>query len=304
MKKTALASSSAMFFILLGCGSAESQYKQSFQAFKIFSDMASLPDSVGLQQIILSSEKNSETFWSFSDWCVSKDSLKVEAQHTVELLLEYAETSDCDAAEEILFSLIDIDLGDSQIVDLTPLASLRNLQLLHLSDNQITDITPLSSLSNLQELILYNNRVEDISPLENLNSLITLSLGNNSISDITPLIGLSRLRLLSLKNNPVSNLAPLSNLSSLRVLDLGETQILDITFLGNINSLEFLVLEGNQIIDVEPLANLTNLRWLDLKGNQVADVGPLELSSKENLKRRNTGGFRFYRRDVAFYRSA
>ncbi len=45
-------------------------------------------------------------FSSFADWCLHKDSLSKEARHTVEALLKYARTSDCNEADRILTNLI------------------------------------------------------------------------------------------------------------------------------------------------------------------------------------------------------
>src|SRR6476620_12305722 len=52
---------------------------------------------------------------TFADWCREKDSLSPEAKHTVEVLLEEARTTECDAADRQLSSLTDLDLGYNQI---------------------------------------------------------------------------------------------------------------------------------------------------------------------------------------------
>jgi internalin A len=64
---------------------------------------------------------------TFGDWCREKASLSPEAQHTIEVLLKQADIDECDAANQILSSLTELDLSSNQISDITPLQSLTNL---------------------------------------------------------------------------------------------------------------------------------------------------------------------------------
>src|SRR4028118_361212 len=66
---------------------------------------------------------------TFADWCRQKDSLSPEAKHTVEVLLEEAGTTECDAANQKLSSLTGLALNNNQISDIKPLESLTNLDL-------------------------------------------------------------------------------------------------------------------------------------------------------------------------------
>ena len=81
-------------------------------------------------------------------------------------------------------------MKNNEVVDITPLSGLVNLQNLELHDNQISDITPLGGLENLQFLKLSDNRITDISPISALVNLEVLILGGNPITDFTPLYGL------------------------------------------------------------------------------------------------------------------
>ena len=85
--------------------------------------------------------------------CREKASLSPEAQHTIEVLLQQADIDECDAANQILSSLTELDLSSNQISDITPLQSLTNLTSLGLYDNQISDLKPLQSLINLTNQI-------------------------------------------------------------------------------------------------------------------------------------------------------
>src|SRR4028118_1886206 len=121
---------------------------------------------------------------TFADWCRQKADLNPEAKHTVEVLLQYAETTECDAADQKLSSLTTLDLNNNQISDIKPLESLTNLKELNLRFNSISDIEPLESLTNLTGLALSDNSISDIKPLQSLTNLTQLELNNNRISDI------------------------------------------------------------------------------------------------------------------------
>src|SRR4028118_516790 len=76
---------------------------------------------------------------TFADWCRQKADLSPEAKHTVEVLLQKAETTECDAADRELSSLTELFLYGNQIRDIKPLESLNNLTKLGLDNNQIRD---------------------------------------------------------------------------------------------------------------------------------------------------------------------
>ena len=84
-----------------------------------------------------------------------------------------------DFTEDDLKKMIQLQLPNSQIDDLTPLASMGQLQILILNNNQVTDLKPLSGLSNLKNLNLANNKITDLTPLQTLEGLEQLDLSNN-----------------------------------------------------------------------------------------------------------------------------
>ena len=162
---------------------------------------------------------------TFADWCRQKADLSPEAKRTVEVLLQKAETTECEAANQTLSSLTELELDNNQISDIKPLESLTNLTGLLLNNNQISDIKPLESLTNLTLLFLNNNQISDIKPLESLTNLNGLWLNNNQISDIKPLESLTNLDWLSLYNNQISDIKPLESLTKLTELFLNGNPI-------------------------------------------------------------------------------
>lgn len=92
--------------------------------------------------------------------------------------------------------LVALDLGHHNIVDITPLANMKNLKVLILGDNYIRDISPLAELKELQYLELFTCRVKDISPLAELPNLIDICIPDNPIKDITPLLSMKQAKML------------------------------------------------------------------------------------------------------------
>src|SRR4028119_1469061 len=52
---------------------------------------------------------------TFGDWCREKADLTPEVQHTIEVLLKQAETTECDAANQRLSSITELDLRENEI---------------------------------------------------------------------------------------------------------------------------------------------------------------------------------------------
>lgn len=142
-----------------------------------------------------------------------------------------------------LTNLEKLELIDCEISDASFLSGLTKLVVLNLGGNSIKDLTPLASLTNLEYLALHNQvdnalkqqaRAEDIpfmdgyfqgylvdlSPLTSLTKLKTLSLGNNSIKDVSPLNSLPKLIGVNLSNNKITDISSLSPSSLPRLLEL------------------------------------------------------------------------------------
>ena len=176
----------------------------------------------GLSAIAADPQPGNKTF---ADWCREKASLNPEAKHTVEVLLEKAETTECHAANQKLSSLTKLELNLNEISDIQPLESFTKLTNLQLNYNQISDIKPLASLTNLTNLQLNYNQISDIKPLASLTNLIELRLYKNQISDIKPLESLTNLTVISLDDNQISDIKPLESLTKLTWLRLSGNPI-------------------------------------------------------------------------------
>jgi len=110
-------------------------------------------------------------------------------------------------------------LEESDILSLTPLESLTQVDTLVLFKNRISDLAPLSKLENLRHLNLIDNNIKFLDSIVNLK-LEELYLGENLISDVTPLAQITTLRMLGLKENQIPDLTPLYSMTNLVQLNL------------------------------------------------------------------------------------
>ena len=173
-----------------------------------------------------------------------------------------------------------LDIYQTALSDLSPVASLTGLTVLRLQNNKITNLSPIASLTRLTELNLRGNQITELGPLINLINLRELYLSENNIPDLGPLINLINLRVLYLDLNQITDSGPLINLTNLRELYLNSNKIRDLSALASLTSLTELSLWGNQISDLSPLASLTGLTHLYLMDNQISDLSPLAALTK------------------------
>ena len=131
-----------------------------------------------------------------------------------------------------------LNLGATDISDISLLAGLTNLTFLHLGRNNVSDLSPLSGLTNLTELRLFENNIADVSPLAGLTSLTGLSLGTNDLTDVSALGGLVRLSELDLGFNRVTDISALTDLTRLTRLDLRGNPLSDSSINDHIPAIE------------------------------------------------------------------
>lgn len=169
-------------------------------------------------------------------------------------------------------SLYHLEASNTGVTDIGPLQALGNLATLRLNGNSISDVEPLSDLGRLTSLGLRGNGIEDIEPLRGLDRLRFLNLGENRIADVSPLSEMKQLRYLYLWDNPIRTVESLEGLVDLRSLSLTDSYVEDVSPLSAMTRLETLILSDNEITDIEPLRDMVDLTRLDLGGNRVEDV--------------------------------
>ncbi|MCE9610537.1 MAG: hypothetical protein K8R23_10120 [Chthoniobacter sp.] len=162
--------------------------------------------------------------------------------------LELPDGTDLAPLRPLLLRLDPTRLDAWQCRNVDALRGLTRLQTLNLSDSEVKDLAPLASLTQLQVLGLTNStNVADLAPLASLTQLKVLGLnGCTGVTDLAPLAGLTQLQELYLTDcRVVAELAPLASLSRLQQLYLGGC---------------------TRVTDIAPLAGLTQLQWLALSG--------------------------------------
>lgn len=160
----------------------------------------------------------------------------------------------------------------TKVNDLSPLAELKNLELLLLNKgDHVTDLTPLEELKNLRWLKLQGIQDCDLAPLAKLSNLMDLDLRRTKVTDLSPLAQLQNLNSLNLNGTQVSDFSPLAKMKNLKTLQLMGTNLSDLSPIAELKNLEVLYLVDTQLSDLSPLAELNNLKVLQLDSNQASE---------------------------------
>ena len=172
------------------------------------------------------------------------------------------------------YNLIKLNLHNTGISDLNPIAVMNNLEVLDLSDNGISDVQALMDMPLLKELDLSNNALTNVFVISQMLSqkplLSKLGLAYAPIED---------LNFLSLIDPQTGWPKPL------RSLNLAHTGVRDINALSQLVTLKELDLSGNNIADINPLMNLSGITNLNLSGNNLINGQDLAavISNKTGL---------------------
>ncbi|CAL6030197.1 leucine-rich_repeat-containing protein [Hexamita inflata] len=172
--------------------------------------------------------------------------------------------------------LIDLDLSENQLKDITNIGFLQSLTKLNLSQNGITDLTPIYNNLNLIELDVSHNYMFSLNSYDSvkhggLKSLQELKIANNFLSNIQDLKHMRKLNAIDLKHNRISDLLPLSHLCDLSYLNLSENTITNMWPLKYLNIFGLRVI-SNQIVDINVVKYFKNLQSFDFSFNLVADI--------------------------------
>jgi Leucine-rich repeat (LRR) protein len=211
------------------------------------------------------------------EWHVTAESIaQVEFLLKVDVPTDGARESDSSAGggatRQYLHTL---DLSETQVSDVSVLASCKSLHTLNLNNTQVSDVSALAACQSLHTLYLEKTQVSDVSALAACQSLHTLNLRSSQVSDVTALASCPSLHTLILRETQVSDVSALGLCQSLHTLDLQYTQVSDVSALASCPSLHALYLERTQVSDVSALASSQSLHDLDLNLTQVSDVSVL-----------------------------
>ncbi len=148
---------------------------------------------------------------------------------------------------------------EGPIRSLTDLEKMPNLKQISISMQKITDVSPLASLQNLEAVEIKNNPVIDISPLSGLKFLKRVSLFDTRVTDLSPLVNCPMLNELDAGKLPIRSLEVFDGLKGLQKLSLYETTIDTLAGMSNLTQLKFFEVTGIIDGDLTPLLSLPHL---------------------------------------------
>jgi uncharacterized protein YjbI with pentapeptide repeats len=188
----------------------------------------------------------------------------------------------------VLFKMAAIDSlnlsGNQYILNLEPLAALKNLKVLDISHTQLLDISPLRYARNLRKLKASNTPMENVAALQYFEKLVSLDLSQTSVTDITAMERLGKLISLDLSNTPIIAFEPLSGLTTLESINLSGTNFSNPSLLTKNKNLSTTNLSRSAVVDLIALKELKQLRQLDLSETAISSLKGLEeLTNLETL---------------------
>ena len=132
-------------------------------------------------------------------------------------------------------NLMQLDLSNNKIEDISILETASKLTNLFVSNNYIGDITGIKNCSEMKVLDLSYNILDSVEPLENLTSLEELNLEfcylmNYELDSISKLVNLKEL---NLAKNYIYNIDLLASLTKLTKLNVSYTEVDDISNLDD-----------------------------------------------------------------------
>lgn len=137
--------------------------------------------------------------------------------------------------KELVHKILEISALDvhnnSDILDLSPLEYLPQLETLDFSDTQISDISTIENLHYLSILAGANTQVTNLSPIKNLTELKVINFENTSIDDISALSGMSQIDTLLFNNTRIKHITALNELKGFKVAYFEHTQVTNEDFI-------------------------------------------------------------------------
>ncbi|WEV63686.1 leucine-rich repeat domain-containing protein [Bifidobacterium sp. ESL0732] len=173
---------------------------------------------------------------------------------------------------QLLTKLTNLNLNDNGLIsDISPIATIVELQEVMLGSNAITTLEPLrtASLPNLVSLAVAHNQISDFSPLVHISSLTSLDAGANKITDLSAISEMTGLKRLSINLNNLADISKLATLTALVHFDASENDIKDIGVVTYFTHIQELYLEKNHIFDISPLNGLTTLTNADISNQTI-----------------------------------
>jgi Leucine-rich repeat (LRR) protein len=112
-------------------------------------------------------------------------------------------------------NLLELDISNQGIKDISPLRHFANMRKLNIINNQIDDISVISNFKHLQFFYATSNLIHDLSPLKELHHLKEIQLSDNKVSDLSALENLTELEVFLAWENKIKDISPLKKATKL-----------------------------------------------------------------------------------------
>ncbi|CAL6018187.1 Conserved_hypothetical protein [Hexamita inflata] len=163
------------------------------------------------------------------------------------------------------------------LIHLTGISGWLSLIELNLANNKLGDISELGKLKQITKLDLSFNGLLHVHDLQFLDQLIQLNLNNNQLSNLSGLAGCKQLVELSLSHNNLEDISELSALTKLLSVDLSHNRLGKIDDLVQLTQLISLNLNYNKLLFIQPISALTSLKVFSADYNYISDFNKLSL---------------------------
>ncbi|MCV9386068.1 leucine-rich repeat domain-containing protein [Reichenbachiella ulvae] len=166
--------------------------------------------------------------------------------------------------------------GNALILNIEPLAALRDLKYLDISHTEITDISPLRYSRNLQTLKANNSKINDVSTLEYFESLETLDLSKTPLMNLQGIEKMKSLKHLRLIDTHIRDFKPIQQFNTLESVNLSESRFNDAGFLSGHKALKEANLSKTSLADLHVFQLFSQLKTLDVSETAITDLDGLE----------------------------
>lgn len=148
-------------------------------------------------------------------------------QEVFKKMLPFEDTPGRDQLQ-VLVNAEQLDIrGMRQIRNLEPLKVMRNLKQLNLSNSGVLDLKPLAELSSLERIYADSSSISDLLPIQSLTNLTEITFSNTSVASLQPLAQLQKLELINADYTSIRSILPAKDLSGLKQLYCQGSEIKD-----------------------------------------------------------------------------
>lgn len=130
------------------------------------------------------------------------------------------------------------------------------LRVLNIDDTKVTNLAPLAALTKLEYLGAARNKLTSLRGVP--RSVTVIHAGENELESLADVAALTKLEELDLADNAIAKLAGLRKLRALKKLSLSANPITRLENLEHLDALRELVIDGDAIASVAPATG----RWL------------------------------------------